>query len=31
VTRSLTIALDPGTYLFHDEGDPEADQFVTIG
>ena len=30
-TRSLTITLEPGTYLFHDEGNPEADQFVTIG
>jgi len=30
-TRSLTITLEPGTYLFHDEGNREADQFVTIG
>ena len=30
-TRFLTITLEPGTYLFHDEGNPEQDRFVTIG
>jgi len=30
-TRYLTVTLDPGAYLFHDEANQEADQLVTIG
>jgi len=30
-TRFLTLTLGPGIYLFHDEGNRQEDQFVTIG
>jgi hypothetical protein len=30
-TRYLTISFEPGTYVFHDQANPEGDELVTIG